>query len=321
MNLRKKQVLATHSLGKDLVLSNPFYREQVEHFIMGSYFFDGLSFEVSSQDFLDVTTQMLGLKGKVKALFCAKQEGVLAGVEETQYVLEELAKKEKVELNLRFFFPDGCKVQKGTLIGEIEADVAFLLRVERTALNLLQRMSGVATVAHTYQEMVKNTEVLLTPTRKTLWGALDKKACYIGSVGTHRLNLADAVLVKDNHWKFLQNDVEFLFQKIASYDKQVRFFEIEVENQLQLERFISGLGNANNFKQLLIVMFDNFSPQQIYEGISTLSRAGLRDRVFFEASGGISGKNLLSYAQTGVDIISMGALTNSSHSLDISLEF
>jgi len=201
--------------------------------------------------------------------------------------------------------------------------VSDILAVERVVLNLIARMSGVST----YTKKIVNISdgVLIAPTRKTLWGLLDKKAVLIGGGGTHRLNLSDAVLVKDNHLSILGGSVSKALKNIS--DKKlpdsVRFVEIEVENiedsVKAAEAFYTLTGNGG-INAPSVIMFDNMSCSDISKAISIIREKGHYDTVLFEASGGINNENLRDYVKTGVDIISMGCLTSSSISMKLKME-
>ena len=191
-----------------------------------------------------------------------------------------------------------ARIEKGDAIIKLVGGIKTILKLERTILNILQRMSGIATqTAH----LVKLCpHVLICPTRKTQWGLLDKKAVTVGGGGTHRLGLYDWILIKDNHLK------------ISNFEFRIlnKFWEIEVKNEKELKKAIALKPD--------VIMFDNFKPNQIKKLIKILHEK--HPQIIFEASGGINEETIKNYSQTGVDVISLGALTHSTKALDISLD-
>ena len=190
------------------------------------------------------------------------------------------------------------------------------------------RMSGVASYTAALVEKVSGMggeagEVLLTPTRKTLWGWLDKKAVVLGGGGTHRLNLADAVMLKDNHLASVGGSVATAIKLIAEKtDTDPRFIEVEVESKGQALKAAEVLTSFVEQKKIdvpVCLLLDNMSPDEIKDVVSALKEAGTYEDVLLEASGGINEENLEKYAGTGVDIISMGRLTTAAPSLSYSL--
>lgn len=259
--------------------------------------------------FGDVTTQLLVPAGRVvRACVVAGEPGVLAGVEEATQILS-LAGIEIISSR-----GDGETFTGGDKIMVIKGDARKVLMVERTILNLLSRMSGVATISKEFLERAKrvNPRIRIATTRKTMPGLryYDKKAAQIGGCDTHRFSLGDGVLIKDNHIKIV-GSVRMCVEKLkrASF---VRKIEIEVETPEQaLEAAKAGAD---------IIMLDNMSPETIVKTLSMLEGEKLREKVLVEASGGITLDNLEDYAATGVDIISIGMLTKSAKWLDFSLE-
>jgi nicotinate-nucleotide pyrophosphorylase (carboxylating) len=181
-------------------------------------------------------------------------------------------------------------------------------------------MCGISTYAKKIIDSAKkvNPDILIVPTRKTTWGLLDKKAVTLGGGGTHRLNLEDAILIKDNHIK-LKGNINDLLNDFKEPDSKYNFFEIEIDKKGEV------LNTAQKLLQMQIpkppvIMFDNMKPKEIEELIALLKKENLYDDILFEASGGINKKNLAQYVRTGVDIISMGALTQNIKAIDLSLE-
>jgi len=273
----------------------------------------------------DITSEVLipnNLQGK--GVIVAHEDGVVAGLEEIHFFLEN----ERSLKNVRslFLLKDGVRVKKGEGIAVLEGPVLDLLKAERIVLNVIQRMSGIATFASEFVEKVPKM-VLVTPTRKTLWGLLDKKACAMGGAGTHRLDLEDAVLVKDNHLAVLGKNFGLLFQQLEegwSKIKHARFIEVEVTSLEDFQTLLKEFQNSEFYKKMrsqrLFVMLDNFKVADVWEACRLFERQQISDSVYLEASGGINLKNVSEYGKTGVHIISSGALTHSAPAFDCSFE-
>lgn len=275
----------------------------------------------------DITTDGLFRKSKSsQARIISREAGILAGRQEIEFFLNTHAQH---ELRVKFLKRDGARIRAGDTIASLQGDVREILKVERVVLNLLGRMSGVATATHRIVSKIKKThpQILIAPTRKTLWGLLDKRAVALGGGGTHRLNLDNAVLIKDNHLDALGRDIpkaieSFFPPSRAVARLKVSFFEIEVETSREAKIACATLKKLQRVGLCAVpclVMLDNFSPKQIQKTLQILRKANLQSCTKIEASGGINEKNIRAYARTGVDIISMGALTHSSSMLDISL--
>ncbi|MCX8153192.1 MAG: carboxylating nicotinate-nucleotide diphosphorylase [Candidatus Bathyarchaeota archaeon] len=244
----------------------------------------------------------------VKASILAKDTGVAAGIEETVILAESLG------LNVQAKVQDGEKIRNGQIILTLFGDAQTILSAERTMLNLLSRMCGIATKTRNLVEKIEkaNLPVKIAATRKTAPGLsyFDKKAVLIGGGDPHRFHLDDLILLKDNHISVAGN-VESAVKKAkqsASFSKKIEVEVTSVEDALKAAE-----AGAD------IIMLDNFSPSQIREATEALKKAGF-GKVLVEASGRITEENLLDYAQTGVDVISMGELTHSVTALDLSLE-
>ena len=218
------------------------------------------------------------------------------------------SKRVKVPFHLR----DGNAIKKGDLLMSLYGNARDILLVERTALNLLMRMSGVASAANKYVKLVDG-KVIIAGTRKTqpAIGKFDKMALNIGGADTHRFSLDDMVLIKDNHIAVVGSPIDALLkaQKNVSFSKKI---EIEVES---LEDAILCVENNAD-----IVMLDNMDALKVSEVIKELENRNIRQNSLIEISGGINQDNILDYVDLGVDIISIGGLTHSSRSLDFSLK-
>jgi nicotinate-nucleotide pyrophosphorylase (carboxylating) len=255
----------------------------------------------------DVTAAIIP-KLTVKAEVIAKEAGIAAGIEEATFLAEYLG------LTVNAKVSDGDKIKNKQLLLQISGDAQTILSVERTMLNLLSRMSGIATKTHTLVEKLEkaNMNVKIAATRKSAPGLLyfDKKAVIIGGGDPHRLHLDDMILIKDNHIAII-GSVEEALKKAkahASFTKKIEVEVTDIEDALKAAK-----AGAD------IIMLDNFSPKQAKAAGEALKKAGL-SKVLLEVSGGITGENLLEFASAQVDIISMGELTHSVKALDVNLE-
>ncbi len=257
----------------------------------------------------DVTAQaIIPPNLTVKAIVIAKEEGIAAGIEEANILAEYLGLKVKAKV------ADGEKIKNKQVLMEISGDAKTVLCAERAMLNLLSRMSGIATVTRFLTEKLEKAgfKAKIAATRKSAPGLLyfDKKAVTIGSGDSHRLHLDDMILIKDNHLVIV-GSVDDAVKKAkanASFSKKIEVEVTRAEDALQAAK-----AGAD------IIMLDNFSPKQAKDADEMLKKAGFAN-VLLEVSGKITGENLLEYAAAEVDIISLGELTHSVKALDISLE-
>jgi len=253
----------------------------------------------------DITSVLLPKK-KIKAKIISRQEGVLAGVKFAGDIFRLKG------CNVKIIKKDGAKLKSNQIILQISGNAGTVLSCERTALNLLSRMSGIATQTNFLVSKIRkiNRKTKLYSTRKTAPGLrfFDKEAIMIGGGHKHRMSLNDMVMIKDNHL-LVTNSMEGIIKNARKRHKHV---EVEVENQR--DAILAASSGAT------IVMLDNFSPVQIKKTITALQKKKLRNKVKLEASGGINSKNISAYAKTGVDMISVGSITNSVKGLDLSLE-
>jgi nicotinate-nucleotide pyrophosphorylase (carboxylating) len=258
----------------------------------------------------DITTSLIvSDKCMAEAEVIAKESGVIAGIEEAKILLESTG------LKVEALTADGESVKAKQTLLKIHGDARTTLAVERTLLNILSRMSGIATTTRFLVEKIKKAglKTKVACTRKTAPGLLyfDKKAVLVGGGDTHRLHLDDMVLIKDNHIAII-GSVEKAVKKAkegCSFSKK-----IEVEVTSMEDALAAAKAGAD------IIMLDNFSPDQIKEAVKQLKKAGFLGKILLEASGGITTENILEYASTGVDIVSLGEITDSAKTLDISLE-
>jgi len=253
----------------------------------------------------DITSVLLPKK-KIKAKIISRQEGILAGVKFAGDVFRLKG------CNVKIIKKDYAKLKSNQIILLISGNARSVLSCERTALNQLSRMSGIATQTNFLVSKIRkiNRKTKLYSTRKTAPGLrfFDKEAVMIGGGHKHRMSLNDMVMIKDNHL-LVTNSMEGI---IKNARKQHKHVEVEVENQR--DAILAASSGAT------IVMLDNFSSVQIKKTITTLQKKKLRYKVKLEASGGINSKNIAAYAKTGVDMISVGSITNSVKGLDLSLE-
>jgi len=258
----------------------------------------------------DITTRAVIPEGtEARAQVIVKERAVVAGVEEIRLLFEMLG------LKVRRALRDGVEVEPGTTIMEVSGDARTILTAERTALNILMRMSGIATATRRLVEKVREAglKTKIAATRKTAPGLryLDKKAVEVGGGDPHRFRLDDAVLIKDNHIAIVGGVDEAVrkARESVSFAKKV-----EVEVRTLDEALEAARSGAD------IIMLDNMTVEDVESTLRMLEREGLRDKVLIEVSGGITEENLLQYAKLEPDIISVGSLTHSVKAVDISLE-
>ncbi len=237
-----------------------------------------------------------------------KDEGILAGVE----LAEKIFLKFDARLKVTTFIKDGEKVGPGDIAFEVKGSSISILSTERLVLNFMQRMSGIATATHDLVELTKGTKVKLLDTRKTTPGIryMEKWAVRIGGGHNHRFALYDMIMLKDNHIDYaggIRNAIEKANEYLTATNRTLKI-EIEVRNKQELAEVIE-VGNVDR------IMLDNFTPSQISEVI-----ASIPSKYEVEASGGITRETIHAYAETGVDYISVGALTHSFKSMDMSLK-
>ena len=257
-------------------------------------------------NYLDCATDyLIDEEQENTARFLAKDDGILCGIDIALRVFELLQPQGFVA---EVYKKDGDELQKGDIIAEIKGKTRTILKGERTALNLIQHMSGVATATHQAVEIVKGTKASIADTRKTLPGLrpLQKYAVTVGGGKNHRYNRSDAAMLKDNHVDAgggIANAVKKLKEKLGHMTK----VELEVRN-------LDELGQALE-AGVDVIMLDNMSCEMMRDAVAITNGKAL-----LEASGGITDETLREIAETGVDIISMGALTHSVKAFDISLK-
>ena len=260
------------------------------------------------EGFGDITSNAVVEEAKiVNGCIISKDEGILAGIDIIKELFEEYG------INVLFRVKDGTEISRGDVLISFAGDARTILLLERTALNLLMRMSGVASAAKHYVNLVSDSDVIVAGTRKTspAIAKFDKYALKVGGADTHRFSLDDMVLIKDNHIAVCKSPLDALLKAKmnTSFSKKI---EIEVET---LEDALDCVRNGAD-----IVMLDNMDLNEVKKVIEELKNLNIRNNSLIEVSGGITEETIGDYAKSGVDIISVGALTHSSRSLNFSLK-
>ena len=258
--------------------------------------------DISSEDVTTNAVMRSRKQGEVQ-LIC-KQDGIIAGLGVFERVFKLLDETTEVE----FYAEDGDKVKNKQLLGVIRGDIRVLLSGERTALNYLQRMSGIATYTHQIAELLKGTKIKLLDTRKTTpnMRIFEKYAVKVGGGYNHRYNLSDGILLKDNHIG-AAGSVKKAVEMAKEYAPFVRKIEIETENLEMVKEAVEAGAD--------IIMLDNMTPEVMKEAVKLID-----GRAETECSGNVTKENIERLVEVGVDYISSGALTHSSPILDLSLK-
>ncbi len=267
----------------------------------------------------DISSRLVADQGEGLFRVIAKQEGVFCGREIGQVVLDAYATGLQID-----WLDDGIDglpmIKTPVELAEIEGNVSDILSAERVLLNFLQRLSGIATLTSTYVDAVDGTNAVILDTRKTTpgWRILEKYAVRCGGAQNHRMGLHDAILLKDNHLAHLevtelQAGLAQMLDKASELDPPPTFVEVEADTIEQVEQILKVPG-------VDIVMLDNFTLEDTRMAIDMRSKLGLAERVKYEASGGVTLDTVREIAKTGVDYISVGALTHSAVAVDLSLE-
>ncbi len=273
----------------------------IRHFIQ-----EALREDVGSGDHTSLATVPADAVGGAALL--VKDRGVLAGVELALAIFKEV----DANLDLQVFLSDGTWIEPGQVVLEVRGLAQSILKAERLVLNCMQRMSGIATYTRSIVNQLEGTRAKLLDTRKTTpnFRLAEKWACKIGGAENHRYALFDMILIKDNHVDFA-GGIEAALQKAFEYNGALAkplAIEIEVRNEAELEEVLA-IGGVQR------IMLDNFSPARLRDAIRKID-----GRFLTEVSGGITDKTIRAFAETGVDYISVGALTHHVKSLDLSLK-
>ena len=253
----------------------------------------------------DITSKLLK-KRNIVARIITREETIVAG---TKYAKEIFALK---KCRTKIYKKDGKNAKTNQTILEISGNAGNILTCERTVLNLLSRMCGIATQTYNLKKQIKSTgsKSKIFATRKTVPGLrfFDKEAVKIGGGEKHRMTLNEMIMIKDNHLA-IEKSIEDILRKAKKTNGKI---EIEVETQK--DAILCARMGAD------IIMLDNFSPERIKKTVKKLTELRLRNKIILEASGGINSKNIIKYAKTNVDMISVGSITNSVNGIDLSLE-
>jgi nicotinate-nucleotide pyrophosphorylase (carboxylating) len=267
---------------------------------------NALTEDVGDGDHTSLSTIPSGTQGKAKLII--KENGILAGIELAIEIFNEVDADLKVDVLLK----DGAEVKVGDIALTVSGSTHSILIAERLVLNCMQRMSGIATKTHRIVSLLKNTKTKILDTRKTTPGLryLEKWAVRIGGGVNHRIGLYDMILIKDNHVDYaggISNAITAAKKYLNDQNKNLQI-EIEVRNLEELNQVLA-IGGVDR------IMLDNFNFEKLRTAVATID-----GKFITEASGGITEENVAEYAACGVDFISMGALTHSVKSLDMSLK-
>jgi nicotinate-nucleotide pyrophosphorylase (carboxylating) len=279
------------------------FNERLHHLIK-----EALSEDVGDGDHSTLSCIPAGKKGK--AVLKIKQDGILAGIDVAQKIFS-FVEEENV---FTPFKKDGDEMHNGETAFEVQANIHAILKCERLVLNCMQRMSGIATLTKIYADKLKGYKTRLLDTRKTTpnFRLLEKEAVKIGGGINHRFGLFDMIMLKDNHIDYA-GGIENAIEKAWLYLQTKKpLLKIEVETRsIEDVKKVCAVGKGKVFR----IMVDNFTPQQIAEALEII-----KEDFETEASGGINLNNIQSYAETGVDYVSVGGLIHQAQSLDLSLK-
>lgn len=292
---RKQKIQSIYDQSKKLTLHHRWYRRQVYRYILE------IIKEDSSKDI--TTKKFVSRRHTSQAVITAHEPGIITGLTEIAYVAKKLG------ITVTLHIKDGARVKTNKIICTLEGNTRTIFKLERTLLNTIQRLSGIATTTDRLRTHLQS-QTIICATRKTLWNGLDKHAVAVGGGYTHRLGLFDAVMIKDNHLQLLPK-IENL--KFIVFNNRVPRI-LEVSSFKQLQQIIKLEPRVD------VIMFDNFTPVQIKRALTWAKRQRIWNNYLFEASGGITQENIEQYAKTGVDAVSLGSLTHSAQALNISMD-
>ncbi len=269
----------------------------------------------------DITSEIFIPRGsESEGTFIAKEDGIVAGLPVARYVFSQIDKNLVFTSNIE----DGSRINKDTTIANVKGSTLSILSAERLVLNFLQRLSGIATLTNRFIEKVKGHKIQIMDTRKTtpVWRYLERYAVRAGGGTNHRMGLYDQILIKDNHLKIMRVGRE----KNGSFTELIKKARNQIDNGVLIEVEIEDIIHVEDAldASVDIIMFDNMRPTEINTALDMIKEYERKHKipkaVLTEVSGNITLENISAYAQTGVDRISVGAITHSAKSLDISLE-
>lgn len=254
--------------------------------------------------FIDITTDTLVEDKNLRLNLIAKADGIICGLEVFEIVFKELSE----DFKIKFYFKDGDTIKKGDKVAEVEGLASTILIGERTALNYIQRMSGIATLTNKYQKVLDKYGVKITDTRKTTpcFRLFEKYSVMVGGAIPHRFNLSDCVMIKDNHISYA-GSITKAVEKIRACISHTHKIEVECETLDQVKEAISCKAD--------IIMLDNMSNDIMAEAVKIIDKQAI-----VEASGNVTYERLEEIAKTGVDIISTSAIVAGAETLDLSLK-
>ncbi len=283
-----------------------YIKKHRDHFNFKTFVKQAFAEDVGSGDHTTLATLTKKQEGKMHLL--VKEDGILAGVEAARYIFKRVNPKIKFIEKIK----DGSAVKKGDVAFRVTGPTDQLLTTERLVLNIMQRMSGIATQTHQLQTLCKGTKTKVIDTRKTtpLFRFFEKWAVVIGGGANHRYALYDMILIKDNHIDFAGGITQAIDAANLYLKKHKLKLAVEVEC-----RSLEDVKKVLAHKQVDRIMLDNFTPTQVKQAVSLIKK-----QYETEASGGITEKTIRDYALAGVDFISVGALTHHVKSLDLSLK-
>lgn len=287
-----------------LTLQNSVYLKALKQHVWQVYLADLGAGDVTTEFFVNDKRRM------VRAEIIACDAGIWAGAQEAKWFLKELG------IDILKCRKEGQPFRRGDVLLVIKGRADRILAAERTLLNLVQRMSGIATATSRLASKLPRTIKLLA-TRKTFWGLLDKRAVVVGGGGTHRLNLDDAVLIKDNHL-LLNPEFETPWKKLICKAKKFQFIEMELDNLDDVKTFAlvcAPLRAQIRSVRNVWVMLDNLAPLEVRKALRLLRPTGVQ----IEASGGITVENIKAYVIKGVNAMSSGSITNKAPAINLSL--
>lgn len=283
-----------------------FIKLHSKHFNFKQFISEVLKEDVGDGDHTSLSTIPANHSGKMQLL--VKEDGIIAGIEAARLIFKQADPKLKVSIKLK----DGDQVKKGQVAFFVEGNTRTLLTLERPVLNIMQRMSGIATKTNYLQGLCAGTKAKVIDTRKTTPGFrfFEKWAVIIGGGSNHRYGLFDMILIKDNHVDFAGGILKAIDAANAYLKQKRKKIAVEVET-----RSLEDVKKVLNHGGIQRIMLDNYTPAQTKQAVKLIS-----GKFEVESSGGINEKNIAAYARCGVDFISVGALTHNVKSLDLSLK-